>query len=239
MDNNISLSVNEEKGFVRITLPDAIGMDDRFAVEKQVENYISAGDNQLVLDFSQTSALYSSGIGLLIHLQRQAKEKEKIISLVNVSKKIRNLLSSVNLDRVFQIYATDVEFELSKEELWVKKVSDEPGGFIFIPQLEDGIYRLTFSGQMTSLHDLSAVSEFEPDEGAVSFVFNLEELDMIDTYGAQLFNDFVEKIQNLGRKCILYGANPVIKNLFELFPSVSSCSFFDTEKEALENIREK
>jgi len=235
MDDKEKLSVTQEEGFFRVTLPDAIGMDDRFILENQIEKLLSDSDKQCVLDFTQTTALYSSGIGLLVHLQRLSKENEKMISLVNVSKKIRDLLSAVHLDRVFQIYATDVEFELSKDEIWEKKISEETGEFIFVPQLEEGLYRLTFSGQMTSLHDLSSVSEFVPDENTTYYVFNLEDLDLIDTYGAQLFNDFVEKIQNCGKQCILYGANPVIKNLFEIFPSVNSYTFFETEKEALEN----
>lgn len=236
MDTMSQFSVTQEDGFVRIVLPDAIGMDDRFTIENKIEAYLSGNNCQLVLDFSLTTALYSSGIGLLIQLQKLAKEKEIAIALVNVSKKFRDLLAGVHLDRVFQVYSTDVEFELSKDEIWGKKVSEGENNFIFIPQIEDGVYRLTFSGQMTSLHDLSLLSEFAPDESVEYYVFNLENLDMIDTYGAQLFNDFIEKIQNLSKKCILFGANQVIQNLFDIFPSVNAYTFFKTEKEALESI---
>lgn len=238
MDNKSQITITQEDGFIRIVLPDAIGMDDRFTIENKIEAYLSDDNCQLVLDFSLTTALYSSGIGLLIQLQKLAKEKEVAIALVNVSKKFRDLLAGVHLDRVLQIYSTDVEFELSKDEIWEKKVSEGENNFIFIPQIEDGVYRFTFSGQMTSLHDLSLLSEFAPDESVDYYVFNLENLDLIDTYGAQLFNDFVEKIQNLSKKCILFGANQVIQNLFDVFPSVNAYTFFETEKEALESIRQ-
>ena len=231
------VTITRENGFLRIVLPDSIGMDESVEIEKEITSQLSDKKEQIIIDFSMTNTLYSSGMGLLIRLQKITKDAASLISIVNVSKKLRNYFESLKLDRVFKIFATDVEFDLSKDELWKKKAAEAKDGFIFVAQVEEEIYRLTFSGQMSSLQDLSLLSEFAPEENIEYFIFNFESLDVIDTYGAQVFNDFADRIQNMGKKCAVYGASQVILDVFELFPSKSKLDFYETEKDAIENIK--
>lgn len=231
------VAITRENGFLRIVLPDSIGMDESVEIEKEVTSQLSDKKEQIIIDFSMTNTLYSSGMGLLIRLQKIEKEAANQISIVNVSRKLRNYFKSLKLDRVFKIFATDVEFDLSKDEIWKKKVSEAKDGFIFIAQVEEGMYRLTFSGQMSSLQDLSLLSEFFPEENVEYFILNFESLDIIDTYGAQVFNDFIDRIQNMGKKCVVYGASQVILDVFELFPPKSKPDFYLTEKEAVEIVK--
>lgn len=237
MTDKKKVTITRENGFLRVVLPDAIGMDDSTEIEREIKSHLSDKKEQVVLDFSTTATLYSSGIGLLIRLQKMEKQTDRPIYFVNVSKKLRNFFTDLKMDRVFKIFATDVEFDLSKDEIWEKKLSEVKDEFIFIAQVEEGIYRLTFSGQMSSLQDLSPISEFAPDEDIEHFIFNLESLDVIDTYGAQVFNDFVDRIQNMGKKCVIYGANQMIHDVFEVFPSKNKLDFYETEKEAVEKIK--
>ena len=237
MTDKKKVTVTRENGFLRVVLPDAIGMDDGMEIEKEIKSYLSDKKEQIVLDFSMTTALYSSGIGLLIRLQKMLKQTDSPIYIINVTKKLRNFFTDLKMDRVFKVFATDVEFDLSRDDIWKKKLSEVKDGFIFIAQIEEGIYRLTFSGQMSSLQDLSPISEFAPDESIELFIFNFESLDVIDTYGVQVFNDFVDRLQNMGKKCVIYGANQVIQDVFEVFPSENVLDFYETEKEAIENIK--
>lgn len=230
-------AITRENGFLRIVLPDSIGMDESVEIEKEITSQLSDKKEQIIIDFSMTNTLYSSGMGLLIRLQKIEKEAANQISIVNVSRKLRNYFESLKLDRVFKIFATDVEFDLSKDEIWKKKVSEAKDGFIFVAQEEKGMYRLTFSGQMSSLQDLSLLSEFSPEENIEYFILNFESLDIIDTYGAQVFNDFIDRIQNMGKKCVVYGASQVILDVFELFPSKSKLYFYETEKKAVEIVK--
>ena len=231
------VAITRENGYVRIVLPDSIGMDESVEIEKEIIAQLSDKKEKIIIDFTMTNTLYSSGMGLLIRLQKITKEKNEQINIINVSKKLRNYFESLKLDRVFKIYATDVEFDLSKDEIWKKKVSEAKDGFIFVAQVEEEMYRLTFSGQMSSLQDLSLLSEFAPKEDIEYFIFNFESLDVIDTYGAQVFNDLVDRIQNMGKKCVVYGASQVILDVFELFPSKSKLDFYTSEKEAVKKIK--
>jgi len=237
MTHKRKIIVTQESGFLRVVLPDAIGMDEGRVFEKEIRAHFLHENTQVVLDFSKTTALYSSGIGLLITLQKELKKHTGTLCLVNVSRKIKELLANLNMDRVFQIFTTDVEFELSKDEIWEKRLADEDPGFIFVAQIEDDIYHLTFSGIMSSMNDLSAIGEFNPDEEIKQFVFNLQNLDLLDTYGAQLFNDFTDKLLNMGKKCAVWGANQMIRDLFEVFPGKNRPEFFAAETEAVKSFK--
>ena len=235
MAKKIKLLITHECGYVRLTLPEYIGMSESLDIEKEAAAEISRADGQVIIDLTVTNDLYSAGISLLIRLQKIAQKSGKALSIVNVSRKLRLLLESMKLDRVFPIFATDVEFDLSKDEIWKKKARGAKDGFVFVAQAEEGVYRLTFSGQMCSLQDLSLLSEFNPDDNIGTFVCNFESLDAVDSYGIQVFNDLIDRIQDSGRNCAVYGANRIILEIFKVFPTKSALAFYKTEEEAVKN----
>ncbi|MBN1552875.1 STAS domain-containing protein [bacterium] len=230
--------IQRENEYLRVVLPNSISMEESRELEHDIIAQCGENGEKLILDFSRTSALYSSGIGLLIRLRKFLMEREGSVFLVNVSRKLRELLSQLNLDRVFPIYGTDVEFDISGEdELWKKKAATDDTKFIFIAQVENSLYRLTLSGHMSSVYDLSSLSEFNPQQGVSQYVLNLENLDIVDTYGAQLLNDFIERIRNRGARIVVYGANAVLSDILDLFPALKNCKFYSTENEAIENLQ--
>ncbi len=237
MQKERNLSVKKENDFLWVLLPDSIGVDNCNEIQREIELNLSSQKNKVVLDLSNTTMMYSSGLGLLIRLRKVIMESDGALYFVNVSKKIRNYFTELNLNRVFNIYATDVEFDLSKDEIWNKKLTEEDNGFIFVAQVEKGIYRLTFSGRMSASNDLSSANEFLPVKDVECFVLNLENLDLFDTYGSQLFSDLIQRIHTFGGKCIAYGASDIIRNISELYPTYSFIKFYETEKEAIESIK--
>ncbi len=229
-------SIKRENGFLRIILPNSIGVDESWKLQTSIESNLLPEKEQLIIDFSETSTLYSPGLGILIRLRKLVTESNGALYLVNVSKKLRDIFNELNLDKVFQIYATDVEFEMSQKDVFEKKLSEEHVAFLFIPQLENETYFLTFSGQMTCLNDLSSFSNFQPDGNINKFVISLESLDLIDTYGTQLFNDLSITLNNLKCNCAIYGANKVVRELLEVLPSQYNFIFCENEKEAIESV---
>lgn len=239
METNYAVSIKRQDGCVWVVVPDALGIDDCRALHDEIESKLSSEKENVVIDFCETNVIYSAGIGFLIRMRKSLTEKGCALYLVNMSKKLRLFFNSLNLDRVFDIYATDIEFYMSKDEIWRKKLAEEEKDFIFVAQIEQGIYRLTFSGHMSASHDLSPLSEFDPDTAIEYFILNLESLDIIDTYGAQLFNDFIQRILNNNGKCIAFGASELFYDLTTLFPSHKQITFYKTEQEALKFIAGK
>lgn len=224
-----------EDEFLRVTFPNSVGLDDTGDLQVDIESQLLSQDDKLVIDFSDTTALYSPGFSLLIRLNKTLTDSGGSMHLVNVSKKLRDIFDGLNLKRIFSIYATDVEFEMSQQDVLEKSLIEEGGTFIFIPSLENGIYRLTLAGPMTALHDLSPIREFKPEEGCNKYIINVKDLDILDTYGAQILSKFVVTAQELGGTCAVCCAAKIVRDLLEVFPAQNTVHFFDSEKEALEN----
>ncbi|MFP4417291.1 MAG: STAS domain-containing protein [Chitinivibrionales bacterium] len=227
------IEMRQQRGLLWVMMPAAMTMDNYRHIEESVSARIEDGNDRVVLDMTDTEHIYSSGIGLLIRLRRVIAEKDGLLCLVNVSQKLRGIFENMHLEKVFPIYATDVEFELSHEEIWRDKLAEEKFDFVFISQKEQSNFRLTFSGHMDGLHDLTAISTFVPDPSVSKYVFNLENLEVLDTYGAEVFLQLIEKIRSVNGQGVVYGANDIIRELFSVLSIDKMIRFVDSEQQAL------
>jgi anti-anti-sigma factor len=226
------ITIEMRNGYVWVTLPAVIVAENAKLLEGRIEAGLSRKNKRLVLDLRDVQDLYSAGIGLLVRLRKKAGALKGFLCLVNVSERFRELLESIHLDRIFLIYATDIEFKLSQDTIWREIVTDELG-FVFVANAENQLYRFSMAGYMDALHDLSSLSEFHPAEKANAYIFDMQELDTIDSYGAQLFLEFIHKANQSGIRCIAYGANQLICELLHLLAPDAVLSHYATETQAL------
>lgn len=108
------IDVDTREGWMWVGLPGTINLNNYKLIESEVEQCLSGMEApRVVFDLDQLEYFYSSAMGLFIRLNKHITDSGGKLCLVNVSQKVRELLASVNLDRVFPIFATDVEFEIS------------------------------------------------------------------------------------------------------------------------------
>lgn len=228
--------ISRDNKYLKVLLPDSIGMEESEILLTEITEQLTDSNDLLVVDLSNTTVIYSSGFGLLIRIRKLVSEKMGNICLVNVSEKVNKFFREFNLERVFKIYSTDVEFELDNEDIWKSTFIDGQDVFIFAANKEDKLCRINMSGHMTTLNNFAALMEFQPDEKIKNYIFNFENLEIIDTYGAQLCNELVHKIHESGGTCIVYGLKSIAATLFELFADLKTCKIVDSEEEALKEI---
>ncbi len=207
--------IKEKFGNVWIVLPDDIDMDTYGLLEEEIRQALSGEHVRVVVDLSNTNDLFSSGLGLIIRIRKQVCELNGSLCLVNVSEKIQGILKAVNLDKIFPMYATDVEFEISPEQ-FQKHFNENKVGFVFIAYIENGIYRINFSGQMTVEEDLSKIQDFRRDAAIDRYIFDLTGLDLIDSTGAAALIRIVKDIHEHGGTSLAYGATPSVAELVNL-----------------------
>ena len=227
------LRIEEKCGDTWILLPDAISMYDTREIEKAIECRIVEQTKRLVLDFSKTCNLFSSGLGLMIRIRKLVHEKGGRLCLVNVSGRIRGILETLNLDKVFLIYSTDVEYEICQDDIWEERCTDVDPGFLFVAQLEQGMYRLNLSGEMIARNDLRSCDDFRPDSAATTCILDLSALNMIDAHGAAVFRELTRKIYESGARCRVFGANTLIRENLMLLGADSFIAMHDGEESAL------
>ena len=69
-----------------------------------VEDLLSAGDKQLVLDLEELATIDSSGIGLVTRCLTSAKQQGGSLKLVNPSKFVVQTLKLVGLLNLFEVF---------------------------------------------------------------------------------------------------------------------------------------
>jgi anti-anti-sigma factor len=235
MNGSLELKIEDKLGCVWITLPDSIDMDTYRNIEGAIVARRPDNAACVVLDLSETKNLFSSGIGLIIRVRKQVVESKGLFVLVNVSRKVRKIFETVKLEKIFTMYSTDVEFEISQESLFKKRVLEDPAGFVFVSNIENDVYRIHLSGQMTIERNLSAIKAFTLDPAVGRHLFDLTGLDMIDSLGASILTKLLLKIHERAGKSAAYGANESIAGLFELLGLHEYITFNHDERCALES----
>ncbi|MBN1577912.1 MAG: STAS domain-containing protein [Chitinispirillaceae bacterium] len=234
MNSKDELKIEERPGYLWVTLPDAITMYDNKEIEQKIGNRLRDRKDHVVLDFSHTHAVYSSGLGLMIRIRRFVTERNGTISLVNVPESVLNMFTALNLDKVFHLYKTDVEFEISQDDFIKNKESEDRLGFLFVAKLEQGSFRINISGEMTSDFDLSACRKMRPEAGVSLYLFDLSGLEAVDSTGADLLIDLTKRITAAGGRCRGYGTPGMTLETLTILGADKHLTFFPDEKSAYE-----
>jgi anti-anti-sigma factor len=230
------LIVEKRLGYTWVILPGGIATQEYASIEDAILKNLTGKKDRVVVDFSQVRALYSSGLGILIRLQKLIAKGDGVIALVNVAQKIYDLLVSLNLDKIFPLYSTDVEFEISQDELWNKKLSEQKVDFLFIAQIEKNVYRITLSGEMVQGHDLSACRKFKPDSKVRYFILDVSSLSAMDSNGAGVFMQLLNRIVLQGAKCRAFGAIKPVWQILQFLGAEQYIAFYQNEAEALADL---
>jgi anti-anti-sigma factor len=226
-----AVEIKNKLGYIWVVLPDSVTMESNLAIESSLVPRLSGKGDKVVFDFGHTNNIFSSGLGLIIRFRKQVIENGGNVCLVNVSRRLRELFATLNLDRVFQIYSTDVEFEISRDEFMTEKLGSHE--FVFIAQIEKGIYRISLSGKMMSGSDLDACRSFMPDRTIKMYLIDLGGLEIIDSGGVAVFGSFLERITTSGGICHAFGATEIVKDLLQVLELDSQLKFHENEQQAL------
>jgi anti-anti-sigma factor len=231
------ITADMKNGFLWIAMPDSITMDNYVKIEEEISEAVSGSCTKIVLDMTATRNLFSSGLGLLIRLKKRLDERNCFLFLVNVSHRVRDILTAVHLDTVFSMYSTDVEFEISQEDILGKQRGNEKAGFVFVSRIENGVYRIGMSGSCGMGRDLSRLSAFSPDQKIKSYIFNLSGLEMVDTAGIHLLAQLFMRIRDMHGSVVAYGGDESVRELMEILNLTDFVVFCRDEREALQAIK--
>jgi anti-anti-sigma factor len=234
MSRNAELKIERRSGHLWIILPDAITMYDNKEIEQKIGLELRDKKDHVILDFSHTRAVYSSGLGLMIRIRRFVTERGGALSLVNVSEQVYEMFKALNIDKVFRIYATDVEFEISQDDFLENNNQVESIGFLFVSNREGGCIKINISGEMTGTRDLSHCNEMHPSSDISMYLFDLSGLEMVDSTGAEAFLDLTERIVKAGGFCRAHGTPELKREMLTILGADKNLTFYADEKDAFE-----
>jgi anti-anti-sigma factor len=227
------VAIEKRGGYTWVMLPDTITVHNYSDVEAAIMRRCAGTGGHVVFDLSRMHTMYSSALGILIRIRKELGEKGGVVCLVNVSRTILKLFGSLNLDKLFPIYLTDVEFEISQDEVWRQRLSERKIEFLFIAQVEKGVYRISLSGEMLTGYDLTLCREFKPNPKIALYILDLTALTAVDSNGAGVVIGMLEKISDQTGRCRAYGANKAVKQVLQFLGAGRHVTFCKKEKDAL------
>jgi anti-sigma B factor antagonist len=234
MSGKSELKIEKRSEYLWITLPDAITMYDNKEIEQKIGQELRDRKDHVVLDFSNTGAVYSSGLGLMIRIRRFVTERGGVLSLVNVSEAIYEMFTALNIDKVFNIYATDVEFEISQDNFLSKNNGKDDLGMLFVAKKEENSCSINISGELTKEYDLTACREFTPFDDISLYLFDLSGLETVDSDGAEALLHLTKTIADGGGVCRAHGAKELKKEMLTILGADTYLSYFKDERSAFE-----
>ena len=99
--------------------------------------------------------------------------------------------------------------------------------------IENDICHIDISGGMVRQNDLSQFNITYCQENVTRYIFNLNDLNDIDSYGAGLLIWLLMEIKDRKGKCVAFGANEMVKELIECLQLGELFPIYQTESEAM------
>ncbi|MCB1307247.1 MAG: STAS domain-containing protein [Leptospiraceae bacterium] len=99
----MQIKVDERLEHKVIGLRGVLVLDNIEGVRTEIYRLLDADEKDIVLDFDGLRVLDSSGIGLLIQIQRRLVAANRSIQLINLNNHVREVFRVSGLDKVFEL----------------------------------------------------------------------------------------------------------------------------------------
>jgi anti-anti-sigma regulatory factor len=232
-DSGDGIVIEKRTGYLLVTLPEIVAMHDCSRIESSILRACPGKGDRIAFDVSRLRAVYSTVLGILIRIRKNRVEHGGVVSIINASRSLLKILHSLNLDRLFPIYATEVEFEISQDDVWRRRLTERKEEFLFVARVEKGTYRIVIAGDMVAGYDLSVCGEFKPVATVKNYLIDLSGLASIDATGAGVFIALLGKIEAGAGVCRVYGANKAVRQVMKFLGAERHAKFYKKEEAAL------
>ena len=102
----VELSISKVDSVSVVTLKGTIiAGNDKELLMARAEELLEAGETRIILDLGQVNYVDSTGIGALVHIHTTAERRGATVKLLNLTKRIHDVLQITRLSTVFGIYS--------------------------------------------------------------------------------------------------------------------------------------
>ncbi len=99
-------SIVELNGITIVEVGGELIVGNRHELKEKVSDRLEAGDRRFLIDFTSSSYIDSSGLGVLVSLSKKIRESGGVLRLAGLSEDLRTLFELTKLDTLFQIADT-------------------------------------------------------------------------------------------------------------------------------------
>jgi anti-sigma B factor antagonist len=99
----MTYTVTHEDGVTVVDVEGELVVGNRRELKEEVLSHLEQGDEKFLLDFSGTSYIDSSGLGVLVSLSKKIRERGGELRLSGLDEDLETLFELTKLDTLFQI----------------------------------------------------------------------------------------------------------------------------------------
>ena len=96
-------SISEMNGITIVEVGGELIVGNRQELKDTVLDRLEAGDRRFLIDFSRSSYIDSSGLGVLVSLSKKIREQGGELRLSSLNEDLRTLFELTKLDTLFRI----------------------------------------------------------------------------------------------------------------------------------------
>jgi anti-sigma B factor antagonist len=218
-------------------LPEDLLDDYDDELEKILKNAISLNKYDIVIDLRNVSYLSSFTLRILMKNHKAAVEVGRNLVLINIDDELRKFVSASRLDAVLPIYKDENEFALEHNHPQPHPLEENtPKSFSYTLREQDGIIIADICGV---LEDATILQNFEEavfekiKNGKTKFVFNLENLNFIDSLSIGRFVKLNRLLLTKNGKLIFCQPNELIKDFLSVLGLNDLIHVCETQTEAI------
>lgn len=102
----MSYTHKEMNGVDVVELEDSIDLYSAPPIKKFLKTLLVSKNKKIVISLEKVTFLDSSGLGMLVNLFFECKQRDVIIKLANVSAEAGNIFRQTKMEKNFEIYKT-------------------------------------------------------------------------------------------------------------------------------------
>jgi anti-sigma B factor antagonist len=100
----MSFTVRKDpKGVVIVGVDGQLIVSNRHELKQMVNHALESGDHKVLVDFSNTGYIDSSGLGVLVSLAKKLREAGGELRLAGLNEDLRTLFELTKLDTLFKV----------------------------------------------------------------------------------------------------------------------------------------
>jgi anti-sigma B factor antagonist len=100
-DNELEISTNTSNHDVIITLVGSMYVEDAAVLREKLMTFIESGYKQFIIKLHEVEYIDSSGLGVLVAMQKKLLPKEGTVVLVGAKGVVKELFELTRLNKVF------------------------------------------------------------------------------------------------------------------------------------------
>lgn len=99
----LNITIGTESNYTKLTLSGSLYVNESTILREKMLEQINQGKKEFLLDFSNVNYIDSSGLGVLISMQKRLKEYQGKLILKGLNGEVKRIFELTRLTKVFEI----------------------------------------------------------------------------------------------------------------------------------------